>query len=112
MVINATETKSRRVLKHDFHLVGERSVQPVTARTLALSLLVPLVACTVTREESIAGTYVLEAPCLTATLVVKRDHSFLQTVRTDSGETNRLTGVWSVDREGFVYFRPILDLKE
>jgi hypothetical protein len=80
--------------------------------SLTLGLLLFLAACTVTREDYIAGTYLLTAPCVTAALVLKLDHSFLQTVRTNSGETNRLTGVWSVSRGGFVYIRPILSLRD
>jgi hypothetical protein len=84
----------------------------MTDRGLVLLLIIPLAACTVAREESVAGTYVLEAPCVTATLLVRRDHSFTQIVRTGPGEVNRLTGEWSFDREGFVYLRPILSLQE
>jgi hypothetical protein len=35
---------------------------------------------------------------VTITLVLNRDHSFVQSVRTTSGETKQLTGKWGVDQ--------------
>jgi len=66
-----------------------------------------------TREQSIIGTYTARAPCVTVTLVVKQDHSFVQSVRTYIGETNELKGHWIVDKMAkFVVFRPFLDFSK
>jgi hypothetical protein len=75
--------------------------------------------CHVTSERSIVGTYRAEAPCVTITLVVKRDHSFVQSVRTRSGETKELVGKWRIDQWKIdpqpvktVDFAPFLDFSE
>lgn len=61
-------------------------------------------------EQTIVGTYRAEAPCATITLIVNRDHSFVQSVRTNSGEANQLSGKWSVDKaHKTVDFEPSLD---
>ena len=70
------------------------------------------VACYVTSERSIVGTYKAETPCVTITLAVKQDHSFVQSVRTTSGDTRQLTGKWTIhQRQGdtTVDFDPFLD---
>jgi hypothetical protein len=66
------------------------------------------VACHVTSERLVVGTYRAKAPCATITLVVNRDYSFAQTVHTNTGETNQLSGKWSMDKSG-VTFQPFLD---
>jgi hypothetical protein len=59
------------------------------------------------------GTYGAEAPCVTITLDVKQDHSFVHSVRTASGDTRQLTGRWSVHEwsqgNKTVDFDPFLD---
>jgi hypothetical protein len=64
--------------------------------------------CHVTSERFIVGTYQAEAPCVTITLVLNRDHSFVQSVRAHTGEINRLSGEWTTDKYG-VTFKPFLD---
>ena len=80
-------------------------------RALLLSVLIfGCSGCRVTSERFIVGTYRAEAPCVTITLEVNRDHSFVQSVRTHSGEANKLVGRWSVDTsERLLNFEPFLD---
>jgi hypothetical protein len=75
---------------------------------LASALVLLCTGCRVTSERLIVGTYRAEAPCETITLVVNRDYSFVQSVRTHTGEINRLSGKWSSDKYG-VTFKPFLD---
>jgi hypothetical protein len=80
---------------------------------LISALVVAFCGCHVTSERFVVGTYRAEAPCETVTLVLNRDHSFVQSVRTKVGETNRLTGRWTVDgRTAWVDFQPFLDFRE
>jgi hypothetical protein len=66
--------------------------------------------CHVTSERHIVGTYRAEAPCETITLVVNADHTFTQNVRVNSGETNQVTGKWSINRDSkYVTFEPFLE---
>ena len=80
---------------------------------LPLILILSGVGCHVTSERSIVGTYKAEAPCVTITLAVKQDHSFVQSVRTTSGETRQLTGKWTIHEWGqgltTVDFDPFFD---
>jgi len=47
---------------------------------------------------------------VTITLTVNPDHSFVQNAQTRTGETNRLTGTWSVDKiDKMMTFKPFLD---
>jgi hypothetical protein len=62
------------------------------------SLIFPCLACHVTSERFIVGTYRAQAPCVTITLVLNPDHSFVQSVRTASGKTNELIGKWRIDQ--------------
>ena len=69
--------------------------------------------CQVTSERFIVGTYRAEAPCVTVTLVLRRDHSFLQSARAKTGDTNQLIGKWSLDgKTARVDFQPFLDFLE
>ena len=78
-----------------------------------LPLILSGVSSYVTSERSIVGTYKAEAPCVTITLAVKQDHSFVRSVRTTSGETRQLTGKWTIHEwrqgEPTVDFDPLLD---
>jgi hypothetical protein len=65
---------------------------------LASALTFFCLGCHVTSERFIVGTYRAEAPCVTITLVLNRDHSFVQSARTTSGETKQLTGKWNIDQ--------------
>lgn len=80
---------------------------------LLFPLILSGIGCHVTSERSIVGTYKAEAPCVTITLAVKQDHSFVQSVRTTSGDTRQLTGKWTIHewRQGVttVDFDPFLD---
>jgi hypothetical protein len=77
------------------------------------TLIFACLACRVTTERFLVGTFRAEAPCETVTLVLNRDHSFVQSVRTKIGETNQLTGKWTVDRRtAWVDFEPFLDFRE
>ena len=69
-----------------------------------------LLACRTTNESRLVGAYRADAPCVTVSLTVNQDHSFVQIVETQKVETNRLTGKWSVDKEGgYMTFEPFLD---
>jgi len=63
---------------------------------LLFPLVFPGTGCYVTSERSIVGTYKAETPCVTITLVVNNDHSFVQSARTASGDTRQITGKWSL----------------
>jgi hypothetical protein len=77
---------------------------------LAFVFVFPCLGCPVTSERFIAGTYRAEAPCGTITLVVNRDHSFVQSVQMKSGDANQLSGKWHVERNyRTVRFEPFLD---
>jgi len=66
--------------------------------------------CHTVNESKLIGTWRAEASCVTITLVVNPDHSFVQSVRTHTDEINRLTGRWSLDRrDKMMTFRPFLD---
>jgi hypothetical protein len=67
-------------------------------------------ACDTVDESRLAGTYRADGSCVTITLVVNADHSFVQSAETRAGETNRITGTWSVDKKDkTITFRPFLD---
>jgi hypothetical protein len=78
-----------------------------------VTLIFSAVGCYVTNERSIVGTYKAETPCVTITLAVKQDHSFVQSVRTISGDTRQLTGKWTIHEwqqgDTTVDFDPFLD---
>lgn len=80
--------------------------------------------CRTVNESTVAGTYRLRTPCVTATVVLNRDHTFSQSVQTSSGQTKQLKGEWRLtgaDNKGiighliapfskFVDLEPFLDL--
>jgi hypothetical protein len=69
--------------------------------------------CVVTREESIIGTYLARTPCSTTTLTVNIDHTFVQSVRTLSGQVNEIDGKWTLDATtGWMDFKPFLDFSQ
>jgi hypothetical protein len=65
--------------------------------------------CLVKSDRFVAGTYHAESPCATITLIVQRDHSFVQSVHTNAGGVNQLSGSWDRDEKGWITFRPFLD---
>jgi hypothetical protein len=73
------------------------------------ALIASCLGCHVTSERFIVGTYRAEASCAVITLVVNRDHSFAQSVRTNTGEVNQVTGTWALDEKGWITLRPFLD---
>jgi hypothetical protein len=77
---------------------------------LISALIFSCLGCQVTSERSIVGTYRAEAPCETIILELNRDHTFIQSVRTHSGEINRLKGRWWLDKsDNIVMFDHFLD---
>jgi hypothetical protein len=50
-------------------------------------------------DRRLIGTYRADGSCVDITLVINSDHSFVQSAETRTGETNRLTGRWSVDKK-------------
>ena len=52
--------------------------------------------CRRVTEPNLVGTYRLETPCVTVSLILNQDHSFVQSARTSSGETKKITGKWSL----------------
>jgi len=86
---------------------------------LVSALIASCLGCHVTSERFIVGTYRAEAPCVTVSLVLNQDHSFVQSVRTTSGETKQLKGKWlmrqwRIDDDGVstVDFDSFLDFHE
>jgi len=69
---------------------------PKTGRGL-FALIFSCFGCQVTNERFIVGTYRAEARCVTITLELNRDRSFVQSVRTTTGETKELIGIWGID---------------
>ena len=93
-----------------------RRLRPLLFTTLLIFL---CAGCRVTDERLIVGTYRAEAPCVTITLVLNRDHSFVQSARTTGGETKQVKGrwfirQWSTDHhtEKTVDFESFLDFHE
>lgn len=77
---------------------------------LLAGALVFSVGCSITNEKYIVGTWQAEAPCEAITLSVNRDHSFVQSVRTSSGDLRSLLGRWHFDSiRGWIDFEPFLD---
>jgi hypothetical protein len=76
---------------------------------LAFALACFCVACHVTNERFIAGTYRAESPCSDITLVVNRDRSFTQSVHTRTGGASQISGRWTIDEKGWITFKPFLD---
>lgn len=61
-------------------------------------------------ESSLVGIYHAETSCLAITLIVKADHSFVQSVRMKDGGAKQLSGNWSVERGGkWLVLKPFLD---
>lgn len=75
------------------------------------SIVLANIACTVTNERRIVGTYRAECPCVSITLILNRDQSFVQRVRPASGETKELGGKWFV-RDKIVHFTPFFDFSQ
>ena len=59
------------------------------------------------------GTYSAQSPCAQITLIVNRDHTFLQLVKTGNVELNRLSGKWKFDQSSKTLdFTQFLDFHE
>jgi hypothetical protein len=54
-------------------------------------------------DNSLSGTYAGDEPGVPATLIVKPDHTFEQTV-THPGVVNRVSGSWSLNKNGDIVF--------
>jgi hypothetical protein len=66
--------------------------------------------CRTANESRLVGIYRANGSCVVITLVVNPDHSFIQSTQTRKGETNQLTGRWSVDKKDrMITFEPFLD---
>jgi hypothetical protein len=77
---------------------------------LVTALMVFCTKCSTVNESRLVGIYHANGSCVTITLVVNPDHSFVQSARAAAGETNRLTGRWSVDKKDkMMTFEPFLD---
>jgi hypothetical protein len=77
---------------------------------MVLTLVLVCLACTTVKESRLVGTYRADGLCVAITLMVNPDHSFVQSAETRTGETNRLTGTWSVDKKDkTITFDPFLD---
>lgn len=83
---------------------------------LFVVLFLPCLSCRMNTESILVGVWRMESPCATVKLVVSRDHSFVQSVRTASGQTNLLKGTWRVSHLGssgdVADFEPFLDFRE
>lgn len=74
------------------------------------TLLLVCLGCNTVNESRLVGTYRADGLCVAITLTVNPDHSFVQSAETRTGEKNRLTGKWSVDKKDkTVTFEPFLD---
>jgi len=74
------------------------------------TLILFCLACNTVNESRLIGTYRADSSCVTITLVVNLDHSFVQSVQTRTGGTNQLAGKWSVDKkEETITLEPFLD---
>jgi hypothetical protein len=77
------------------------------------TLILVCLACNTVDESRLVGTYRADGSCVTITLVVNPDHSFVQNAETRTRETNRITGRWTVDKKDrTITFRPFLDFLE
>ena len=77
------------------------------------SLVLWSAGCRTIEESNVVGTYRASAPCVTISLVLNADHSFVQSLRTTSGFTKELRGSWSLDPSTdrkLIEFKPFLDL--
>ena|SRR6266478_3209013 len=54
-------------------------------------------SCRTATDSNLVGTYRAEATCVKASLVLNKDHSFLQDLTMESGETKQIVGRWSLD---------------
>ena len=74
------------------------------------TLVLICLGCNTVNESRLVGTYRADGSCVTITLVINSDRSFVQSAKTSTGETNRLTGRWSVDKKDkTMTFQPFLD---
>jgi hypothetical protein len=82
----------------------------MTRAALVSTLVFVCLACRTVNESRLIGTYRGDGSCVTITLAVKPDHSFVQQVQTRKGETNELAGRWKLDKEDrSMTFEPFLD---
>jgi hypothetical protein len=83
-----------------------RGIIPVFISTLLLVCS----GCNTVNESRLVGTYRADGSCVNIMLVVNPDHSFVQSAEARSGEINRVTARWSVDKkDGMITFEPFLD---
>jgi hypothetical protein len=80
-----------------------------TCKFVVLVCALPLLGCFATNDASVTGTYTAAAPCVTITLVVNKDHSFLQTIRETPGKTYQRSGRWRLDHGGSFFFESNAD---
>ena len=74
------------------------------------TLILVCLACNTVNESRLIGTYRADSSCVTITLAVNPDHSFVQSVQTHTGGTNQLAGKWSVDKKDeTITLEPFLD---
>jgi hypothetical protein len=77
---------------------------------LVSALALVCLGCSTVNESRLVGTYRADGSCVTITLVVNSDHSFVQSAETRSGEINRVTGRWNVgEKDRTINFEPFLD---
>jgi hypothetical protein len=81
----------------------------LTYKFVVFFAVLPLLGCFATSEASVTGTYTAAAPCVTITLIVKRDHSFVQTIRETPGKAYQRSGRWRLDNNGRFFFESALD---
>jgi hypothetical protein len=86
-----------------------RSLKDTAKALVGVFCVLSTSACFVLSETSVVGTYTARAPCGTATLEIKRDHSFLQTVRGASGEQYTRSGLWTLNGTGVMSFSVTTD---
>jgi hypothetical protein len=85
----------------------------VGSQLLALAIVLVCQGCRTVNASRLVGTYQARVSCLTVTVVMNADHSFVQTARKPTGETSQLMGKWSLDEQGkMVTFAPFLDFSD
>jgi hypothetical protein len=53
--------------------------------------------CGTPTESQLVGKYRVESTCMTASLVLNKDHSFSQNVHLKTGETRQVQGTWRLE---------------
>jgi hypothetical protein len=56
-----------------------------------------LLGCQPVSERTLIGTFEAETPCVTVSIVFNKDHSFVLSTKTPSGEMRQIKGKWEFE---------------